>query len=200
MILIYFLSYLLFRIVVASESTSFEKLVTDTICLEGASYWSLKVEEYFENVLGFNNWIFVFYSSFVTHINFWFSIFLYISIHLWTLYSLSVSFVCLGIETITFILMQFLDLKRKIERPKIYKIWLFFAKKMTLNVIWATELDLTSRTKLLANLNRVVFELKKKKFVTNSSEVSSWANSYRVESNLDRFDSTRLISSPRSRP
>ena len=55
MILIYFLSYLLFRIVVASESTSFEKLVTDTICLEGASYWSLKVEEYFENVLGFNN-------------------------------------------------------------------------------------------------------------------------------------------------
>jgi len=57
------------------------------------------------------------------------------------------------------------------------------------------ELNLTSRTELFVNFKRAELELKNR-FVSNSSRVSSRTNFYRVESNSDKFDSTRLISSP----
>jgi len=59
------------------------------------------------------------------------------------------------------------------------------------------EMNLTSRTELFVNVKRVELELKNK-FVSNSSRVSSWTNSYQVEPSLDEFESTRLISSPKS--
>ena len=77
----------------------------------------------------------------------------------------------------------------------------FFLKKKKLvkYTIRADELNLTSRTELFVNFKRAELELKKK-FVSNSSRVSSRVssrtNSYRVESSSGRFDSTRLISSP----
>jgi hypothetical protein len=57
------------------------------------------------------------------------------------------------------------------------------------------ELNLTNRTELLANFKQAELELKKE-FMSNSSRVTSRTNSYRIESNSDRFHSTRLISSP----
>jgi len=40
-------------------------VIIDTICIEGTSYWSLEVEEYFKNILHSNYWILLIF-SFVT--------------------------------------------------------------------------------------------------------------------------------------
>jgi len=52
----------------------------------------------------------------------------------------------------------------------------------------ANELNLTSRTKLFVNVKGAELELKKR-FVSNSSRVSSRVDSYRVELRQVRLDS-----------
>jgi len=58
-------------------------------------------------------------------------------------------------------------------------------------MIWANEMNLKSRTELFVNFKRAELELKKI-FVSNSSRVLSWTNSYRVELGRVRFDSTHF--------
>jgi hypothetical protein len=53
------------------------------------------------------------------------------------------------------------------------------------------ELNLTSRVELFVNFKRAELEFEKR-FVSNSSRVSSRTNSYRVESSSDEFDSTHF--------
>jgi len=55
----------------------------------------------------------------------------------------------------------------------------------------AKELSLSSRTKLFVNFKRAELELQKR-FVSNSSRISSQTNSYRVEPRRFQFDSTHF--------
>jgi len=74
--------------------------------------------------------------------------------------------------------MYYLLLEKKLKRKYLLK-----------HAIRANELNLTSRTELFMNYKRAEFELKKR-FVLNSSRVSSRTNSYGIESSSDRFDSS----------
>jgi len=98
-----------------------------------------------------------------------------------------------------FYLHSFISVNFLLKVKDIYfwqKKKLFLKKKKLLKyTIRADELNLTNRTELFVNFKRAELELKKR-FVSNSSWVSSRTNSYRVESSSGRFDSTRLISSP----
>ena len=86
----------------------------------------------------------------------------------------------------------------KTDKVNDFILFFVFFKKVLNYVIRANKLNLTSRTELFVKIKRVELKLKKR-FVSNSNWVSSWADYYRVELSSDEFGSTGLISNPMAR-